>query len=96
MQRSRLFVVVSAFIVFLLAGVSYLLVAWWLPNQKMTDLHWWQNASQVEIRNTSHKILSFPIGNHHDAFLALEATGNAQSVTILINSLKWAKNHFPP
>jgi len=64
-------------------------ITWWVPNQKMRDLQWWENASAGEMRKVSHQVLRYPVGNHHDAFLALEKIGNSASVPLLIRALKW-------
>jgi len=84
----KVFVIISI-IVFGFAAVVFLYIAWWVPNQKMRELNWWEHASKDEIRRVSHQVLCFPIGNHHDAFIALEKIGNAESVPLLIRAFKW-------
>lgn len=54
----------------------------------MSNPDWWQTASQEEIRSVCHQVLRFPIGNHHDAFLTLANIGDAESVPLLVKSLK--------
>jgi len=86
--HGKVFVILSI-IVFGFAAVVFLYSKWWVPNQKMRELNWWEHASKDEIRRVSHQVLRFPIGNHHDAFIALEKIGNAESVPLLIRALKW-------
>lgn len=64
----------------------------WLPNKKINDLEWREKASIEEIRELSHKILSFPVGNHHDAFILLLGVGNKDSIPYLISALKWQED----
>lgn len=61
----------------------------WIPNKTLQDYNWLMIAPSEEIREVSHKVIRFPIGNHHDAFLNLMVTGNAESVPLLIAALRW-------
>lgn len=88
-KKYRTILIASIALVGFLAGGTYLYSAWWMPNQKMRDRDWWANASEDEIRMTCHQVLRFPLGCYHDAFLSLAEIGNAESVPLLIRSLKW-------
>ena len=46
-------------------------------------------ALHKKTRNACHKILKHRLGNHHDAFLAIESVGNKDSIPYLIRALKW-------
>ena len=50
-----------------------------------------KNVSREKIREVCHKVLSHRFGNHHDAFIALETVGNAESIPYLIRALKWQR-----
>lgn len=89
MIKNRKTIILTSLVVFCFATVAFLHGAWWVPNQKMGEVDWWENASEDEIRRVSHQVLRFPLGNHHDAFIALDKIGNAQSVSLLIRALKW-------
>ena len=88
-KRKGPFAAVVVLLGLLLAVGVYVYLAWWTPNQRMRDLQWWQNASEDEMRATCHQILRFPLGDHHDAFLTLAEIGNAESVPVIIRSLRW-------
>ena len=70
-------------------------VAIWIPNRTLARSDWWQNeyknAPQKKVRTLCHRIISHRIGNHHDAFLALDAVGNRDSIPYLIRALKWQR-----
>ena len=46
-------------------------------------------AFRARIRNACHTVLRHKIGNHHDAFVALEDIGNKDTIPLLIRALKW-------
>ncbi|MEK7484384.1 MAG: hypothetical protein AABZ60_08645 [Planctomycetota bacterium] len=75
----------------LLIGFTALMFVFqiYLPNRKINDVTWQEKATVEELRELSHKVLSFPIGNHHDAFMILERVGNKDSIPYLISGLKW-------
>jgi hypothetical protein len=50
-----------------------------------------QDVPREKLRKICHKVLSHRFGNHHDAFIALEAAGNAESIPYLINALRWQR-----
>lgn len=50
-----------------------------------------QDVPREKLRKTCHKVLSHKFGNHHDAFIALETAGNAESIPYLINALRWQR-----
>ncbi|MGJ8654278.1 MAG: hypothetical protein ACSHX8_13550 [Opitutaceae bacterium] len=68
---------------------TYLYFSLWIPNKRMADLDWMESAPREDIRKNCHAILSFKIGNHHDAFLWLAANGSRESIPLLIQALKW-------
>jgi len=45
-------------------------------------------ASREKIRRACHKILSYRIGNYHDAFIVIDEVGNKESIPYLIRALK--------
>jgi len=89
MRKHKTIIIFASISVCCFAAAVYLYTLWWVPNQKMREINWWERASKEEMRRVSHQVLKFPIGNHHDAFIALEKIGNATSVPILIKALKW-------
>jgi len=60
-----------------------------LPNQRFRDRNWMRTASEAERLRVTEQIVSFPWGNHHDAFLYLFDHGNAGSVPALLSGLRW-------
>jgi hypothetical protein len=58
------------------------------PHRRMRDMQWLETAMPEEQRQVAHRILSLPIGNHHDAFLVLIRHGTAASTPYLLNRLK--------
>ena len=74
-------------IIMLIAGV-YFYVNFWIPHSKLRNLGWLETATPKEQRELAHKILSYPFGNHHDAYLILIQHGNEASVPYLLNRLK--------
>jgi hypothetical protein len=89
MTKKQKHIVLISIMICCFAAAAFLFVMWWIPNQKMAELNWWENASKDELRKVSHQVLRYPIGNHHDAFIVLEKIGNAESVPLLIRALKW-------
>ena len=89
MAKKRNMIILVSIFAFCVSGSVFFYITGWIPHQKMRELIGWENASEDEIRTVSHQILRYPVGNHHDAFLALEKVGNAKSVPLLIRALKW-------
>ncbi|MBS0210081.1 MAG: hypothetical protein JSS27_14125 [Planctomycetes bacterium] len=58
-----------------------------LPNERFRDHDWMSNASEDELRQNCHCALLVPVGNTHDASIALIRIGNADSVPLLIRAL---------
>jgi hypothetical protein len=56
-------------------------------------MDWLATASSEEQREVAHKILSYPFGNHHDAYLILVTYGNEESIPYLVNRLKQFKDN---
>lgn len=64
------------------------------PNWMLARLgsgHRKQAVPPEKLRKICHKVLTQRFGNHHDAFIALETVGNAESIPYLINALKWQR-----
>jgi hypothetical protein len=90
MTKKQKFLTIISFIIFSIASVVlFLYIETWIPNCKMRDINWYEHASNEELRSVCHKVLRFPIGLHHDAFIILTEVGNKDSVPIIIRSLKW-------
>ncbi|HOB76516.1 MAG TPA: hypothetical protein PKG54_18560 [Phycisphaerae bacterium] len=93
LRRTLTVVVVLAI---LLAGAAYIAYrSFVLPNQKLADINWLQQASSAEVLDVSHRVLALPWGNHHDAFIYVADLGGPESVPILIRALKW-QGHTEP
>ncbi|HAE40950.1 MAG TPA: hypothetical protein DCG57_20305 [Candidatus Riflebacteria bacterium] len=94
-RRSYLFwlVISAVFAVFLTGMWLYFNV--WLPNRELSDYSMIglttanDDFSPPHLRDICHRVISFPFGNHHDAFLVLEQHGNHESIPYLIWALKW-------
>lgn len=56
-------------------------------------MDWLATAAPEEQREVSHKILSCPFGNHHDAYLVLVKHGKEESIPYLLNRLKQFKDN---
>lgn len=61
----------------------------WLANHRLGDPDFMANAPARERARVAERVLSFPIGNHHDACLALGEVGDARSIPALIGGLRW-------
>ena len=90
-KRWLLLLIAIVLMLGLLTAVA-VFVPWWQANQRLCDYHWWMTASREEKVRTAHQVLSFPWGNHHDAFIFLIEDGGPESVPILINALRWQPN----
>lgn len=84
-NRRKLFGIII--ILFLLVGI-FIYFNIWAPSRKIMDTDWWITASPEESRALAHKILSYPFGNHHDAFIILIRHGNEESIPCLLKRLK--------
>ncbi len=92
-KRTRIVLCIVAVLlaIVLLAGMWFYVVIW-EPNRRLyQDEEWWTNASTNEIRSLCHHIISHRPGSPHDAFLHLRHIGNAESVPLLVQALKWQK-----
>ena len=87
-------------LLFLGVAVIFVVFEWVLPHLILANLN--PRSSRVQesyvlrkvIRSTCHTILRHRMGNHHDAFVALEEVGNKDSIPYLIRALKWqAEKH---
>jgi len=87
------FVVATIFAAFLSGVWLYFNV--WLPNRELANYSWSglapvnDDALSQRWREISHKVISYPFGNHHDAFLVLETQGNHESIPYLLRALSW-------
>ncbi len=73
----------------LIAAGTVFYTQWWLPNRRMRDSAWWESAGDAERLETAHRVLAWPWGNHHDAFLVVGELGGPNSVPVLIRALRW-------
>jgi hypothetical protein len=71
----------------LIVGLALFRFTWLDPNSHFGDMEWLQAASEEEIRTTSHMILWWPWGNHHDACLLLIDAGDESSIPYLEKAL---------
>ena len=89
MVRRRILTLLTLITALLLVLTAIFILSFWIPNKRLADPDWWRTTSPEEMRSTAHWVLRFPVGNHHDAFLVLYQTGNAESVPLLIRALRW-------
>ena len=73
----------------LAAAALWLYMAVWVPNGKIRDIQWLENASPQERLEVAHQVLSFPLGMHHDAFLLVNDYGDVKSIPYLLRGLRW-------
>ena len=76
----------------LIAGV-YFYFNILIPHNKFRNTDWFATAAPKEQREVAHKIISYPFGNHHDAYLVLVKHGNEESIPYLLNRLKQYKDN---
>lgn len=89
-RPSKVLLIVLAAGAFACAALSlFLYYQWWLPNQRLKDGEWWESASKRELKETAQKVLTCPVGGHHDAFLLLSEVGDAESIPYLLWGLRW-------
>jgi hypothetical protein len=75
---------------FAFAALSlFLYYHWWVPNQRLKDLQWMDAASNGELKEVAQRVLTCPVGGHHDAFLVLSRVGDAESIPYLLAALRW-------
>jgi alpha-tubulin suppressor-like RCC1 family protein len=70
-----------------LFGASWLLFG--IPNQRLGDVQFLEHATEEEAARTAERVLWFPIGNHHDACLMIDAVGDVRSVPALLQALRY-------
>jgi hypothetical protein len=76
---------------FALAGSLLLasdLVSVWRANEKLSDGDFLEHPSDPELVEASERVLSFPIGNHHDACFFLLAVGDVSSAPALLRAVR--------
>ena len=61
----------------------------WIPNQQFGDADFLAHASVAEQVKAAERVLAFPVGNHHDACLLLDAAGDVRAVPALLRGLRW-------
>lgn len=91
-SRSLLFWFLITTIITVFFGVAWGYFEIWLPNRELMNCEFVSQYDPVEkqrLREACHKIISYPFGNHHDAFLVLEKNGNHESIPLLIRALSW-------
>jgi len=91
MTRSvKLLLVVLAAAAFAFAALSlFLYYQWWVPNQRLKDLQWMNAAGNNDLKEAAQRVLTCPVGGHHDAFLLLSEVGDAESIPYLLWGLRW-------
>lgn len=88
MRRITLFLVLGV-AAFTTAGALLFYFDYWKYRQQLASLEWVDAASPADIREASHRVLSWPLGDTHDAPLYLSEVGNIESVPILIRAMRW-------
>jgi hypothetical protein len=73
--------------------VAGLVGAWWqlfgIANRRLNDVDFLEHATEEEAARTAERVLWFPIGNHHDACLMLDAVGDVRAVPALLQALRY-------
>lgn len=91
-KKDRIWFVIALVLLAAFYGV-WGLAECWLSNRALAQYDWDSHdnspAAQLKLRVICHKIISCKFGNHHDAFVALIAAGDRDSIPYLINALKW-------
>jgi len=93
--RWRRLVVVSVFLALPLLAAGLVWSTWLVPNRRLGDPEWLAAASAVELRETAHQVLFWPVGNHHDACLYLQRVGDASSAPAIRRALQWTDDSGP-
>ena len=75
--------------VLLATAATFLYVAGWVPNKRLSDLVWLDSASPQELRETAQRRLLAPYSHPHDAFVILIDYGDAESIPYLLWGLRW-------
>ena len=52
-------------------------------------------ASKDDLKEVAQRVLTFPVGGHHDAFLVLSEFGDAESIPYLLAGLRWQPHTAP-
>ncbi len=88
MKRFILWSIGAIAILLVLVAIFGVLYIWHL-NRLLYDFNWTSQAKPEEIKVVSQRILLFPVGNHHDAFIFLIDYGDVDSVPYLLRGLAW-------
>jgi hypothetical protein len=52
-------------------------------------------ASKDDLKEVAQRVLTCPVGGHHDAFLVLSEFGDAASIPYLLAGLRWQPHTAP-
>jgi hypothetical protein len=89
-RSAKVLLVALAAAAFAFAALSlFLYYQWWVPNQRLKDLQWMNAASKDHLKEVAQRVLTCPVGGHHDAFLVLSRVGDAESIPYLLAGLRW-------
>ncbi len=89
MKKRTLFISFGSLILLIGLASIFFYIEIWIPAGYLRDVSWLNNTPAQEKIKIAHKVLRYPIGNHHDAFIILVHHGNEDSIPYLINALKW-------
>jgi hypothetical protein len=90
-RRRTILIIAAVGLALLVAGALWFYQAVWVPNRKLLDINWIEAASHQERLDVAHQVLSFPVGDHHDAFLVIGDWGDASSIPYLLRGLRWQR-----
>ena len=89
-RSAKVLLVALAAAAFAFAALSlFLYYQWWVPNQRLKDLQWMNAAGNNDLKEAAQRVLTCPVGGHHDAFLLLSEVGDAESIPYLLWGLRW-------
>lgn len=52
-------------------------------------------AGNDDLKEVAQRVLTCPVGGHHDAFLLLSKVGDAESIPYLLAALRWRPHTEP-
>jgi len=94
-RRRNILIIVGLVLAVFAAGALWFYEAVCVPNGKMRDIQWLENASPQERLEVAHQVLSFPVGMHHDAFMLVRDYGDVKSIPYLLKGLRWQPHTDP-
>jgi hypothetical protein len=68
---------------------------WWNLQRKIMSFEWLQTATPAERKDVSERLLWFPWGDPHDAFVFLIDDGDVSSIPSLLAGLRWQPDTPP-